>query len=146
VTRPLAGAEVVARIQGALPGAVARAEGGTIWVEPRDLLTVARYLKEEPGLAMDYLANLTATDYIDHFEVVYHFHSTQHNHSAVLKVRLEGREGLEVPSVTALWKGADLQEREAYDFLGITFTGHPNLKRILTWEGFPGYPLRRDFV
>ena len=146
MTRPLAGAEVAEGVQGALPGAGVKGEGGTIWVEARDLLPVARYLKEEPGLAMDCLANLTAVDYLDHFEVVYHFLSIQHNHSLVLKVRLEGREGLEVPSVTPLWKGADLQEREVYDLLGIAFSGHPNLKRILTWEGFPGHALRKDFV
>ena len=146
MTRPLAGAEVAAKIEGALVGAGVKGEGGTLWVDPRDLFPVASYLKEEPGLAMDYLANLTAADYLDHFEVVYHFHSMEHNHSLTLKIRLEGREGLEVPSVTPLWKGADLQEREVYDLLGIAFTGHPNLKRILTWEGFPGHALRRDFV
>lgn len=146
MTRPLAGAEVAAKIEGALPGAGVKGEGGTIWVEARDLFPVARYLKEEPGLAMDCLADLTAVDYLDHFEVVYHFLSIQHNHSLALKVRLEGREGLGVPSVTPLWKGADLQEREVYDLLGIAFSGHPNLKRILTWEGFPGHALRKDFV
>ena len=146
MTRPLSGAEVAEGVQGALPGAGVKGEGGTIWVEARDLLPVARYLKEEPGLAMDCLANLTAVDYLDHFEVVYHLLSIQHNHSLVLKVRLEGREGLGMPSVTPLWKGADLQEREVYDLLGIAFSGHPNLKRILTWEGFPGHALRKDFV
>jgi NADH-quinone oxidoreductase subunit C len=146
LTRPLAGAEVAAKIVEALPGAGVRGEGGAIWVEARDLFPVARYLKEERGLAMDYLANLTAVDYLDHFEVVYHLLSMQHKHSLVLKVRLEGREGLEVPSVTPLWKGADFQEREVYDLLGIAFSGHPNLKRILTWEGFPGHALRKDFV
>jgi len=146
LTRALAGAEVAAKIKGALPGAGVKGEGGTLWVEARDLFPVARYLKEEPGLAMDYLANLTAADYLDHFEVVYHFLSMQHNHSLVLKVRLEGRGELGVPSVTPLWKGADFQEREVYDLLGIAFSGHPNLKRILTWEGFPGHALRKDFV
>ena len=146
MTLPLVAAEAAAKIMGALPAAKVRGEGGALWVEPRDLFPVARYLKEEPGLAMDYLANLTAADYLDHFEVVYHFHSTKHNHSLVLKVRLEGREGLEVSSVTPLWKGADFQEREVWDLLGIAFSGHPNLKRILTWEGFPGHALRRDFV
>ena len=146
MTRPLAGAEVAAKIEGAVLGAGVKGEGGTLWVQGSDLVPVARYLKEEPGLAMDCLANLTAVDYLDHFEVVYHLLSIQHNHSLVLKVRLEGREGLGMPSVTPLWKGADLQEREVYDLLGISFSGHPNLKRILTWEGFPGHALRRDFV
>ncbi|HJW88838.1 MAG TPA: NADH-quinone oxidoreductase subunit C [Dehalococcoidia bacterium] len=146
MTRALAGAEVASQVQAALLGAEVKGEGGILWVEARDLFPVARHLKEEAPLAMDCLANLTAVDYLDHFEVVYHFLSLQHNHSLVLKVRLEGREGLTVPSVTPLWKGADLQEREVYDLLGIAFSGHPNLKRILTWEGFPGHALRKDFV
>ena len=56
-----------------------------------------------------------------------------------------GRDELSVPSVTPVWEGANLQEREIYDLFGIEFIGHPNMKRILLWEGFPGHPLRKDF-
>jgi len=137
---------VAARIARALPQSQVRGEGDILWVDRDSILSVARFLKEEPGLEMDYLANLTAVDFLDHFQVVYHLTSVKHNHSLVLKVRLTGREDLRVPSVTPLWKGADLQEREVYDLLGIDFPGHPNLKRILLYEGFPGHPLRKDFV
>ena len=61
-----------------------------------------------------------------------------------MKVRLQERDNPALPSVVSLWRGADLQEREIYDLFGVKFEGHPNLKRIFLWEGFPGYPLRKD--
>jgi len=63
----------------------------------------------------------------------------------VLKARLYDREDPLLPSLTPIWRGADLQEREVYDLMGIKFSGHPNLKRVLLWQGFQGYPLRKDF-
>ena len=69
-----------------------------------------------------------------------------HNQSAILKAKLYGREDLALPSVVSVWQGADLQEREVWDLMGIAFTGHPNLKRVMLWEGFPGHPLRKDFL
>jgi NADH-quinone oxidoreductase subunit C len=76
---------------------------------------------------------------------VYHLVSIEHNHDIILKTRLIDREKPTLASVVNLWKGADFQEREIYDLFGISFTGHPNLKRIFLWEGFQGYPLRKDF-
>ncbi len=64
----------------------------------------------------------------------------------MLKVRLEDRDAPELPSVTPVWYGAQLQEREVYDLFGIRFSGHPDLRRIFLWEGFAGYPLRKDFL
>ena len=110
------------------------------------LVEVCRYLKAEPELAFDYLTSITAVDYLDYFELVYHLASLEHNHMAVLKVRCYGRSDPEVPSVVAVWKTADLQEREIWDLMGVKFSGHPNLKRVLTWEGFSGHPLRKDFL
>ena len=98
------------------------------------------------GLLFDYLVSISAVDYIDHFEVVYHLVSMGHNHSLVLKARCPGREEPEVPSVVNLWQGADLQEREVYDLMGVAFGGHYNLKRIMLWEGFPGHPHRKDYM
>ena len=89
---------------------------------------------------------LTAVDYIDYFEVVYRLTSLRHNHSAVLKTRVYERDEPVVPSVVPVWKGADLQEREVFDLMGVRFEGHPDLKRIPTWEGFEGHPLRKDFL
>ena len=70
----------------------------------------------------------------------------KYNHTLVLKTRCYDRNSAVVPSVVKLWRGADLQEREIYDLMGITFQGHPNLRRIVLWEGFQGYPLRKDYL
>jgi NADH-quinone oxidoreductase subunit C len=85
-------------------------------------------------------------DYYDYFELVYQLTSLENNHSLVVKTRCYGRENLTVPSVVSLWRGADYQEREIFDLIGISFEGHPNMKRIVLWEGFVGHPLRKDFV
>ena len=110
------------------------------------LFEACRLLKETPGLDMDYLVSITGVDYIENFEVIYHLLSLSNNHSFVLKVNVFDRESPTVSSLTDLWMGARLQEREVWDLMGITFTGHGNLKRILTWEGFDGHPLRRDYL
>ena len=68
------------------------------------------------------------------------------NQSAILKARCYGRDELAVDSVIDIWRGAELQEREIYDLMGIRFEGHPNMKRILLWEDFPGHPLRKDYL
>ena len=85
-------------------------------------------------------------DYYDYFEVVYQLTSMKHNHSLVLKTRCYDRINPVVPSVVRLWRGADFQEREVYDLMGISFEGHPNLKRIALWQGFEGHPLRKDYL
>ena len=77
-------------------------------------------------------------------EVVYHLASLSHNHQLVLRVWADHEEP-EAPSVASVWRGAHLQEREAYDLLGIRFSGHPNLRRILLYEEFQGHPLRKDY-
>ena len=68
------------------------------------------------------------------------------NKTCVIKTRVFGREEPSVPSVVSVWKDDDLQEREVFDLMGISFIGHPDLRRILLWEGFQGYPLRRDYL
>jgi NADH-quinone oxidoreductase subunit C len=85
-------------------------------------------------------------DYYDHFEVVYLLISIQHNHSLMLKTRCYGRDNPSLPSVVSLWNGAIFQEREIYDLMGITFEGHPDMKRIFLWQGFQGHPLRKDYL
>lgn len=130
----------------ALPTAMITTEEEALIVPPESLFQIAQYLKNTPGFDFDYLTCLTAVDYTDYFEVVYHLTSLKHNHSLVLKTRCYEREKPTVPSVVSLWQGADLQEREAYDLMGIVFSGHPNLKRLFLWESFPGHPLRRDYL
>jgi len=117
----------------------------TVAIKPEAVTDVARFLHDECGL--DYLALLTAVDQPERFEVVYHLWSIKDRTTEpfVLKAYIEDKENPTVPSVTPLWRGANYQECEAYDLMGIRFEGHPNLKRILLWEGFPGHPLRKDF-
>ena len=95
----------------------------------------------------DLLSSVTSVDRISHFEVVYHLTSLQKNESLVIKINCgEGRVDPKVKSVISVWRGAELQEREIYDLMGIMFEDHPNMKRLLLWENFEGHPLRKDFV
>ncbi len=128
-----------------LPGAVSGTAGNGIIINREALLTTALFLRDTGSLAFDYLNYITAVDYYDYFELVYQVTSLAHNRSLVFKVRCGDRLAPSVPSVTQVWRGADFQEREIYDLMGIIFTGHPNLKRIALWEGFEGHPLRKDF-
>lgn len=146
MTRPLSGWEVYQEVRERFPQGVALADGACLWVIPSHLSEVARFLKEAPGLELDYLNNLTAVDYLECIEVVYHLSSMKHNHSLTVRVQCRQRDNAQVPSVVHLWQGADLQEREVYDLMGVRFEGHPNLKRLLFWEGFEGHALRKDFI
>jgi len=141
VTRALSGEELATAVS---PEAVIAVEAGAVFVLPENVAEVCQALRDRQGF--DYLLSVTAIDYLDYFDVVYHLLSLSKNESAVLKARLSGRDGLSLPSVVPVWKTADFQEREIYDLLGISFDGHPNLKRIMMWEGFPGHPLRKDFL
>ncbi len=116
-----------------------------LMVPPDQLTAVAQTLKDELGF--DYLSSVTGVDLIkeDKMEVVYHTYSiAKGGGSVVLKAQTD-RENAVVPSLVPIWKGADFQEREAYDLLGIRFDGHPDLRRILMWDGFHGHPLRKDW-
>jgi len=145
MTKPLVGEEIAKQISEHFPQAVVGFDRSWVLVNPAALLEVAQFLKDSPDLDFDYLTCLTGTDYLDYLEVVYMLTSMRHNHSVVLKLRCT-RDTCEVPSVVGLWRGADFQEREVYDLLGITFVGHPNLKRLFLWDGFQGHPLRRDYL
>ena len=116
-------------------------------VEPAKLVEVARAIRDEYGF--NYLSSVTGVDYLgqgDHLEVVYHaFRVPAGGPPLVFKAQTD-REKAEIPSVVSIWPGADFQEREAYDLYGIRFVGHPNLKRILMWEGFQGHPMRKDYL
>lgn len=146
MTTPLSGRDAAQKVTEQFPKAVSLCDGACLWVDPVSIVEVARFLRDTPGLEFDYLVNLTAVDFWEYFEVVYHLASIKRNHSLVLRCQLQGRQELLMPSVVEVWKGADFQEREVYDLLGIRFSGHPNLSRLLTWEGFPGHPLRKDWL
>ncbi len=145
MTVALSGGDVAKRIGEHLPDAVAEFDETAVFVRGEHVLDVARFLKETPGLEFDYLNSITAVDYPQYFEVVYHLISIKNNHSIVLKARCHQRDNPRVTSVVSLWQGADFQEREVYDLMGIAFDGHPNLKRMFLWHGFQGYPLRKDY-
>jgi len=112
---------------------------------------ICRYLRDEPSLKMDLLADLTAVDFSRYpgdagprFEVVYNLISTTYLHRIRLKVRVP-EEDPRVDSVSSIWQTANWHERETYDLMGIKFNGHPDLRRILTPDDFEGHPLRKEY-
>src|SRR5690606_7278041 len=114
-------------------------------VDKNRLVDVAKTIRDELGF--NYLSHATAVDYLglgDHLEMVYYAYRISGGPGLVFKTQTD-REKAEVPSLVSIWPGADFQEREAYDLYGIRFSGHPNLKRILLWEGFNGHPMRKDW-
>jgi len=146
MTLALSGKDIAKQIEKKFPGGVVESAAESLLVEAESLLEIAAYLKNTPGLDFDYLTAVSGVDYLDCFEVVYQLTSLEHNHSLVLKTRCYQRDNPTLPSVVGLWRAADFQEREICDLFGISFTGHPNLKRIFLWEGFEGHPLRKDFL
>ncbi|MGD8792957.1 MAG: NADH-quinone oxidoreductase subunit C [Anaerolineae bacterium] len=137
---------VKAQLNEKFAGAVVDQDGEWLVLDPGQLLAVATHLRDEMGF--DYLTHVSASDYADRLEVVYNVYSTQHDLQGPglsLKVRLPDRDDPHVSSVTPVWNGANFQEREVWDMFGVRFDGHPNLRRILLWEGFEGYPLRKDW-
>jgi NADH-quinone oxidoreductase subunit C len=145
MTTALSAKEIVSQLSARFPGAIEEAGLYSALVKSESLPAVAEYLKTAEELKFEYLNYITAVDYYDYFEVVYMLTSLEHNRSVTFKVRCYSRDNPSVPSLTGLYQGADWQEREVYDLMGITFEGHPNLKRIFLWEGFDGYPLRKDW-
>jgi len=119
----------------------------TLQIRPGDLLPLCRFLREDPELAFDFLIDLCGVDYLPReprFQVVYHLCSTRTRLRLRLKVSLPGTDP-KIASVFSVWKSADWMEREAFDMYGITFAGHPDLRRILLTPEWQGYPLRKDY-
>ena len=142
------GNKLAEEISNHISDSVVSSDDHSVYISKEKIYEVLKFLKETSGFSFDLLSSLTAVDYIDHFEVVYHLKSLITLSKATIKVKLGfGREDQpEIDSSYNLWKGADFQEREVFDLMGIHFVNHPNLKRILLWDGFPGHPLRKDFV
>jgi NADH-quinone oxidoreductase subunit C len=141
-------------------------------------VAIARFLRDDPQLCLDYLSNTTGVDWLEtvikektkvkklvdgvekeveetverkrpgYLEAVYHLYSVALKHGPIIiRLRTQNRtDQAHLPSLTPVWRGAEFQEREAYDLYGIIFDGHPDLRRILLWEGFEDYPMRRDYV
>jgi len=155
-------------------------------LNPACAVEVARFLRDDAELALDFLSNLTGVDWpdkeitekvkvtrtvaktvdgIEHqveetveesrkrtqpgcLEAVYHLFSVAKKHGpVVLRMKTVNRtDQVELPSLTAIWRSAEFQEREVFDLYGIVFTGHPDLRRLLMWKGFKDHPMRRDYV
>jgi NADH-quinone oxidoreductase subunit C len=150
----------------------------SLLVDNAHALAVARFLRDDPALRLDYASNVTGIDWLDtvvqekrkvnrviegvereieetiehkqagYLEVVYHLYSMELKHGPlILRLRTANRsDNARVPSLTPVWRGAEFQEREAYDLYGITFEGHPDLRRILMWDEFTDSPMRKDYV
>ena len=117
----------------------------TFTVKADAIVNVCSFLKEDSRFRFDYLMSLSAVDWPDRFEAVYHLYSIALKHYATLKVKLEKANPV-IATVTGVWKGANWQEREVYDMFGIKFQGHPDLTRILMDPDWEGFPLRKDYV
>jgi NADH-quinone oxidoreductase subunit C/D len=140
-------------VPGAVIGKYAEESDNALVVAPGKLLEFLTYLRDQEGY--DYLGNLSCTDFSaykgklragvsERFDVVYHIYNTKQGGGPVsLRVRVPKDDT--IPSATSVYPGANLQEREVYDLYGIKFSGHPNLRRVLMWEGFNGHPMRKDW-
>jgi NADH-quinone oxidoreductase subunit C len=138
----------VRSLSAGVPGSVVSAKefAGqvTVVVRRENVAEVARHLKDKEDFR--YCVDVTAVDWKKReprFDVVYHFYSFTKNDR--IRVKCGAADGEEVPSIASVYLAADWPERETWDMFGIRFAGHPDLRRILTWEGFHGHPLRKDF-
>ena len=151
------------KFKGRVLGSHSLAGDATITIGPDDLIEVMTFLRDDKKTAMEQLIDVTAVDlseYPDHaraafsprdgelddnrYEVVYHLLSLSEGHRLRVKVPLAGQEP-SVASLCDLWIAANWGEREVYDLMGVNFEGHPDLRRILLYEGFEGHPLRKDY-
>lgn len=115
-------------------------------VQPEQLHHLMTELKNNSDTAFDYLFCLTGVDWQPELGVVYHLESTVHKHIMVVKVKTSDRENPNFDSVSDIWKTAEFHEREVFDFFGIKFNNHPNLKRLFLTDEWEGFPLRKDYV
>ena len=140
------GEAIVAALSGAVSGHTVAFGELTIHAEASRIVEVATFLRDDPGCQFWCIIDITAVDWPARerrFDVVYHFLSPKQNMR--IRVKTETDEVTPVPSIIGVYVGADWFEREAYDLYGVLFTGHPDMRRILTDYGFEGHPLRKDF-
>jgi len=121
----------------------------TVVVRKEKLREILEFLKNDPDLSFEMLMDVCGVDYLPQdekprFEAVYHLYSISKNHRLRVRVKVPEAD-MTLPSAIDLWKSADWHEREAFDMFGFQFIGHPNLKRLLLFEGFVGHPLRKDY-
>jgi NADH-quinone oxidoreductase subunit C len=153
------------------------AQQPSLLLDNQHAAAVARFLRDDPALRLDFCSNATGVDWLDrtvkktvkvktvvdgvekeinqtseekipgHLEAVYHLYSMTHKHGPVIiRMRTADRaEGARLPSLTPIWRSAEFQEREIFDLYGVRFDGHPDLRRILMWDEFLDYPMRKDY-
>ena len=177
--------QIKARIEAAVPRAKidivpngSPSQQHSLLIGNEHALAVARFLRDDPALRLDFCSNVTGVDWLDravkktvkvkklfngeekevdetteekipgYLEAVYHLYSMVHKHGPVIiRMRTRDRaEGARLPSLTPIWRSAEFQEREIFDLYGIRFDGHPDLRRILMWDEFVDYPMRKDYV
>lgn len=142
-------AQAVAGAQVEVVNSTPAAQQPALRVDREHVFAAARFLRDDPALQLDFCSCVTAVDYLEagQIEVVYHLYSVALRHGpVVLKVRApRALADCRVPSLTPLWRGCELQEREAFDLYGVRFDGHPDLRRILMWDEFQDHPLRKDY-
>ena len=140
-------AEALAGIKLAFSNAVYDAEAAraAVYIGADELVAFLTFLRDDSNLQLTRMENVTAVDWKDRFEMVYHLFSPMHMHWLTMKVTLP-HDAPVVPSATTVFPGVEFEEREVYDLMGITFTGHPDLRRVFHHENFVGHPLRKDFV
>jgi len=170
--------QLIARIQAAVSGAQLQpGPSDSLYVDPAHALAVARFLRDDPQLRLDYASNVTGVDWLDlvtkekvkvkkvvdgvekdvdetvekkrpgYLEAVYHLYSMELKHGpVVLRQRTANRgDDVRVTSLTPVWRSCEFQEREIFDLYGVHFDGHLDLRRILMWDGFKDYPMRKDY-
>jgi len=145
------GSKVLRRLLEGCGGAVldthARLGDATAIVNKDELVSVMRFLRDDPELAFDMLTDLTCVDYLGQqprFEMVYHLYSVTKNQRLRVKARVP-EQPCEIDTLCPLWASANWMEREVWDLYGVRFTGHPDPRRILLYEEFQGHPLRKDY-
>jgi len=117
-----------------------------VTVPAEELHEICEKLKDTPELKFDYLFCLTGIDWGKELGVIYHLESTEYRHNIVVKVKTADRENPKIDSVNDIWRTAEFHEMEVFDFFGIRFNNHPNLKRLFLTPDWEGYPLRKDYV
>ena len=140
------GQTIVSALKGAAIGHSIAFDELTVTVEAAKIVEVVRFLRDAPGCRFVSFIDVTAVDYPgreNRFDVVYHLLSP--TLSTRIRLRAEASETTQVPSIIDVFPGADWFERECYDLYGVIFTGHPDMRRLLTDYGFDGHPLRKDF-
>ena len=176
--------QIRARAESAVPGAKidivpnpGPANQPSLLIDNEHAMTVAKFLRDDPALRLDFCSNATGVDWLDRTvkkivkvkklvdgeekevdetkeeffqgypEAVYHLYSIAHKHGPVIiRMRTADRtNGARLPSLTPIWRSAEFQEREIYDLYGVRFAGHPDLRRILMWDEFVDYPMRKDY-